>query len=194
MGRFDNILIKLLTSHQQRLWNITIVQLVSLMYRDQKQDNIRNMINEWLDSSFSESSEDGENNTMSSYSDNVSTFDPVSDSSERLSPVNELTKLEGKTNKNKNSNESTLPNELSQTATNKLQSMESGKDSGFCSSFQPSGSNHDSAPEESNIKIQSSKEDQENGDKADLNNKDQEVKDETLKDDVNNEDLLKDET
>ncbi|CAL4125074.1 unnamed protein product, partial [Meganyctiphanes norvegica] len=150
--RFDNILIQLLTCHQQHVWNVTIVQLVSLMYREQKQENIRNLINEWLDSSLSESSEDDENNTMSSYSDNISTSDPVSDSSERLSPVNEIPKLE-KTNKNNASTSSTLNSELSQTTIKKIQSVESSKDSGFSSSFQPSGSNQDSSPEESNIEL-----------------------------------------
>lgn len=52
----------------QHLWNITMVQLVSLMYRDQQQGTIRKLINEWLESSLAESSEDDENNPMSSSS------------------------------------------------------------------------------------------------------------------------------
>ena len=52
----------------QHLWNITMVQLVSLMYRDQQQGTIRKLINEWLESSLPESSEDDENNPMSSSS------------------------------------------------------------------------------------------------------------------------------
>nr|AGV28716.1 timeless [Eurydice pulchra] len=86
--RFDSILIKLLTCQQQHLWNITMVQLVSLMYREQQQGTIRKLINEWLELSLCESSTDDENNTLSSSSyDAVPTSDPVSDSSERLSPV-----------------------------------------------------------------------------------------------------------
>lgn len=45
-----------------------MVQLVSLMYREQQQGTIRRLINEWLESSLSESSEDDENNPMSSSS------------------------------------------------------------------------------------------------------------------------------
>ena len=45
-----------------------MVQLVSLMYRDQQQGTIRKLINEWLESSLPESSEDDENNPMSSSS------------------------------------------------------------------------------------------------------------------------------
>lgn len=45
-----------------------MVQLVSLMYRDQQQGTIRKLINEWLESSLAESSEDDENNPMSSSS------------------------------------------------------------------------------------------------------------------------------
>lgn len=52
----------------QHLWNVTLVQLVSLMYREQQQSTIRKLIHEWLESSLSESSEDDENNTMSSSS------------------------------------------------------------------------------------------------------------------------------
>lgn len=60
----------------QHLWNITMVQLVSLMYRDQQQGTIRKLINEWLESSLPESSEDDENNPMSSSS-SVSSDIPV---------------------------------------------------------------------------------------------------------------------
>lgn len=52
----------------KHLWNITMVQLVSLMYREQQQGTIRKLINEWLELSLCESSTDDENNTLSSSS------------------------------------------------------------------------------------------------------------------------------
>ncbi|XP_042876538.1 protein timeless-like isoform X2 [Penaeus japonicus] len=137
--RFDNILIQLLTCDQQHLWNVTLVQLVSLMYREQQQSTIRKLIHEWLESSLSESSEDDENNTMSSSSsDAISTSDPVSDSSERLSPVDSVNKGE-----NTNVNENNENSDTSRIA--KTDKEDSCKDSGFGRS----GSNMDSSPEES---------------------------------------------
>ncbi|XP_071541193.1 protein timeless isoform X2 [Panulirus ornatus] len=140
--RFDNILIQLLTCDQQHLWNITMVQLVSLMYREQQQGTIRRLINEWLESSLSESSEDDENNPMSSSSsDAISTSDPVSDSSERLSPVDGMAKVEKVRDKIKEISE----NSDTSAEMTKLDKGDSGKDSGFGRS----GSNMDSSPDES---------------------------------------------
>ena len=45
-----------------------MVQLVSLMYREQQQNVISKLISEWMETSICESSEDDENNTMSSSS------------------------------------------------------------------------------------------------------------------------------
>lgn len=137
--RFDNVIIQLLTCDQQHLWNITMVQLVSLMYRDQQQGTIRKLINEWLELSLAESSEDDENNPMtSSSSDAVSTSDPVSDSSERLSPVN---LVDEKNSLDKMSNLKTM----SIGRPRNLEKDDSCKDSGFGRS----GSNMDSSPDDS---------------------------------------------
>lgn len=140
--RFDNILIQLLTCNQQHLWNITMVQLVSLMYRDQQQGTIRKLINEWLESSLPESSEDDENNPMSSSSsDAISTSDPVSDSSERLSPVDGMAKKNKKIHKI-----SSLQEDSDLASGNKnLHNLDSCPDSGFCRT----GSNIDSSLDES---------------------------------------------
>ncbi|XP_050729606.1 protein timeless-like isoform X3 [Eriocheir sinensis] len=140
--RFDNILIQLLTCNQQHLWNITMVQLVSLMYRDQQQGTIRKLINEWLESSLAESSEDDENNPMSSSSsDAISTSDPVSDSSERLSPVDGMAAKEEKIHSMSSHHE-----DSDRTSGNKkLHNLDSCPDSGFCRS----GSNIDSSLDES---------------------------------------------
>nr|WQB60164.1 timeless-protein [Portunus trituberculatus] len=140
--RFDNILIQLLTCNQQHLWNITMVQLVSLMYRDQQQGTIRKLINEWLESSLPESSEDDENNPMSSSSsDAISTSDPVSDSSERLSPVDGMAKKNKKIHKM-----SSLQEDSDLASGNKtLHNLDSCPDSGFCRT----GSNIDSSLDES---------------------------------------------
>ncbi|XP_066947937.1 protein timeless isoform X5 [Macrobrachium rosenbergii] len=136
--RFDHLIIQLLTCEQQHLWNITMVQLVSLMYREQQQTTIRKLINEWLELSLAESSEDDENNPMtSSSSDAISTSDPVSDSSERLSPVemtddnvrNTTSAMNGKTNARQR----------------KSEKDDSCKDSGFGRS----GSNMDSSQDDS---------------------------------------------
>ncbi|XP_063600938.1 protein timeless-like [Penaeus indicus] len=139
--RVTKALIDLMSTVLQHLWNVTLVQLVSLMYREQQQSTIRKLIHEWLESSLSESSEDDENNTMSSSSsDAISTSDPVSDSSERLSPVDSVNKGE-KTHPNVNeSNENSDTSRIAKT-----DKEDSCKDSGFGRS----GSNMDSSPEES---------------------------------------------
>ncbi|KAG0723966.1 Protein timeless [Chionoecetes opilio] len=140
--RFDNILIQLLTCSQQHMWNITMVQLVSLMYRDQQQGTIGKLISEWLESSLPESSEDDENNPMSSSSssDDISTSDPVSDSSERLSPVaNKEDKMHKMSSVHQDSDLG------SGSGTKKTYHQDSCQDSGFCRSV----SNLDSSFDES---------------------------------------------
>ncbi|XP_068209614.1 protein timeless isoform X3 [Palaemon carinicauda] len=136
--RFDHVIIQLLTCEQQHLWNITMVQLVSLMYREQQQTTIRKLINEWLELSLAESSEDDENNPMtSSSSDAISTSDPVSDSSERLSPVE-------RTDNNVRNTASAM-NSKTNGRQRKSEKEDSCKDSGFGRS----GSNMDSSQDDS---------------------------------------------
>ncbi|RXG59557.1 Protein timeless [Armadillidium vulgare] len=124
--RFDNTLIKLLTCEQQHLWNVTMVQLVSLMYREQHQSTISKLIHEWLELSLCESSTDDENNTLSSSSyDAVSTSDPVSDSSERLFPV------EGGRCSKVKPNTNILVNDKIFSSNSQCLNTTSSKDSGF---------------------------------------------------------------
>lgn len=69
-------------------WGVTMVQLIALMYKDQHVGTLQKLLNLWLESSYSESSEDNESNTSpppDQGSDDFSpviTSDPTSDSSD----------------------------------------------------------------------------------------------------------------
>lgn len=71
----------------QLFWGVTLVQLIALMYKDQHVGTLQKLLNVWLETSFSESSEDNESNTSppnqeSGDSSPVVTSDPTSDSSD----------------------------------------------------------------------------------------------------------------
>lgn len=72
----------------QMYWGVTMVQLIALMYKDQHVGTLQKLLNLWLESSYSESSEDNESNTSpppdqrSDDSSPVITSDPTSDSSD----------------------------------------------------------------------------------------------------------------
>lgn len=65
-----------------------MVQLIALLYKDQHESTLQKLLNLWLESSYSESSEDNESNTSpppDQGSDDFSpviTSDPTSDSSD----------------------------------------------------------------------------------------------------------------
>jgi len=87
----DKILLHLMTCSQKNKWGIALVQLIALIYKDQHVSNLQKLLNEWLENSMSESSEDNESNTSppdpaasrgDSSSEPTLTSDPTSDSSD----------------------------------------------------------------------------------------------------------------
>ncbi|XP_063380281.1 protein timeless-like [Cydia fagiglandana] len=83
----DKVLIKLMIIPESTNWGVTMVQLVALMYKDQRVVTLHKLLNMWLESCNSESSEDNESNTSplergSEDSSLMLTSDPTSDSSD----------------------------------------------------------------------------------------------------------------
>ncbi|XP_014260027.1 protein timeless isoform X2 [Cimex lectularius] len=84
----DKILIDLMTGTNHGEWRLAMVQLVSLLYKDQHVATLQKLLNTWFETSvMSESSEDNESNTSppergSGDSSSMVTSDPTSDSSD----------------------------------------------------------------------------------------------------------------
>ncbi|CAH4002900.1 protein timeless [Pieris brassicae] len=83
----DKTLIKLMTIQDSINWGVTMVQLVALLYKDQHVTMLHKLLNIWLGTSLSESSEDNESNTSPTDrgrddSSPMLTSDPTSDSSD----------------------------------------------------------------------------------------------------------------
>ncbi|KAI5704962.1 hypothetical protein M8J75_010490 [Diaphorina citri] len=63
---FDKVLTQLISQHHRhKLWSISVVQLIALMYKDQHVNTLQKLLNLWFETSPSEedSSEDNESNT-----------------------------------------------------------------------------------------------------------------------------------
>nr|QCH40579.1 timeless [Chilo suppressalis] len=83
----DKVLIKLMIIPDATKWAVTMVQLIALLYKDQHVVMLHKLLNQWLEASLSESSEDNESNTSppgrdSEGSSPMLTSDPTSDSSD----------------------------------------------------------------------------------------------------------------
>ncbi|XP_063617783.1 protein timeless-like isoform X1 [Cydia splendana] len=83
----EKVLIKLMIIPEATNWGVTMVQLIALMYKDQHVVTLHKLLNMWLESCNSESSEDNESNTSppdrgSEDSSPMLTSDPTSDSSD----------------------------------------------------------------------------------------------------------------
>ncbi|XP_047515532.1 protein timeless isoform X1 [Pieris napi] len=96
----DKSLIKLMNIQESINWGVTMVQLIALLYKDQQVTTLHKLLNIWLETSLSESSEDNESNTTppnrsSNNSSPMLTSDATSDSSD--------TGRSGKTNEGSNS-------------------------------------------------------------------------------------------
>lgn len=90
---FDKVLIQLISQHNKhKIWSISVVQLIALMYKDQHVNTLQKLLNLWFETTPSEedSSEDNESNTsppnqnMDSYSFTL-TSDPTSNDSSDIS-------------------------------------------------------------------------------------------------------------
>uniref|UniRef100_A0A1B6GIL8 Timeless N-terminal domain-containing protein n=1 Tax=Cuerna arida TaxID=1464854 RepID=A0A1B6GIL8_9HEMI len=83
----DKVLIQLMTCGKRRGWGSYIVQVISLLYKDQNCDTLYKLLNLWCDTAPTESSEDDESNTSpqdqaSGDSSSMTMSDPTSDSSD----------------------------------------------------------------------------------------------------------------
>ncbi|KAI8427779.1 hypothetical protein MSG28_002193 [Choristoneura fumiferana] len=84
---FDKVLIRLMTIPEARLWGVSLVQLIALLYKDQHATTLHKLLNVWVETGLSDSSEDNESNTTppnrrSEDSSPMLTSDPTSDSSD----------------------------------------------------------------------------------------------------------------
>ena len=59
----DSVIMSLIESCYLKNWITPLVQLVALVYKDQHVNTLERLLNIWLESSLSESSEDNESNT-----------------------------------------------------------------------------------------------------------------------------------
>lgn len=75
-------------SSHNSYWNINIVQVIALLYKDQHVGNLQKLLNHWIESSaLSDTSEDNESNTSPqrpccNLSPMMTSNDPTSDSSD----------------------------------------------------------------------------------------------------------------
>lgn len=87
MMSIDKLLIFLMSCPQRAFWSVTMVQLISVMYKDQQASTLQKLLNVWLEDALSDSSDDFESNTTPPQKENsgesspVLTSDPTSDSS-----------------------------------------------------------------------------------------------------------------
>lgn len=88
MISIDKLLLFLMSCSQRGFWSVTMVQLISVMYKDQQASKLQNLLNIWLEDALSDSSDDFESNTThlqkkkSGESSPLLTSDPTSDSSD----------------------------------------------------------------------------------------------------------------
>ncbi|KAK5646785.1 hypothetical protein RI129_005249 [Pyrocoelia pectoralis] len=105
----DKMLIYLMTCPQKAYWGATMVQLISLMYKDQHVGTLQKLLSLPFEASLSESSEDNESNTSpkneeSGESSPLVTSDPTSDSSDNGSKCADRTKITSERYKNSSDN------------------------------------------------------------------------------------------
>ncbi|XP_031617195.1 protein timeless isoform X2 [Contarinia nasturtii] len=88
MMSIDKLLLFLMSCSQRDFWSVTMVQLISVMYKDQQASTLQKLLNVWLEDALSDSSDDFESNTTPPQKENsgesspVLTSDPTSDSSD----------------------------------------------------------------------------------------------------------------
>ncbi|XP_055295111.1 protein timeless isoform X3 [Sitodiplosis mosellana] len=88
MMSIDKLLLFLMSCSQRDFWSVTMVQLISVVYKDQQASTLQKMLNVWLEDALSDSSDDFESNTTPPQKENsgesspVLTSDPTSDSSD----------------------------------------------------------------------------------------------------------------
>ncbi|KAF5277705.1 hypothetical protein FQR65_LT03685 [Abscondita terminalis] len=108
----DKILLYLMTCSQKTYWGVTMVQLISLMYKDQHVGTLQKLLSLWFEASLSESSENESNtspqNDDSGESSPLMTSDPTSDSSDNGGKHIERPKTISERHKNSSDDGTTL--------------------------------------------------------------------------------------
>jgi len=89
----DKILLDLIKHSMSSIWCTSVVQLVALVYKDQHVITLQKLLQNFLESSLSESSEDNESNTSPQYQNGscTPTTDDSSDQASRETSTPELT-------------------------------------------------------------------------------------------------------
>lgn len=77
MMSIDKFLLFLMQCSQRDFWSITMVQLISVMYKDQQASTLQKMLNVWLEDALSDSSDDFESNTTPPRKENSCESSPI---------------------------------------------------------------------------------------------------------------------
>ncbi|CAH1113832.1 unnamed protein product [Psylliodes chrysocephalus] len=126
----DKIIIYLMSCPQKVYWGVTLVQLIALLYKDQHVGTLQKLLNLWLESSYSDSSDDNESNTSppDQGSEDFSpliTSDPTSDSSDN--GANDINKCNSNNINNNNTNRVITDREPMRVSQNRSKSLSSLK-------------------------------------------------------------------
>lgn len=81
MISIDKLLLFLMSCSQRDFWSVTMVQLISVIYKDQQASALQKMLNVWLEDALSDSSDDFESNTTPPQKENSGDSSPVLTSS-----------------------------------------------------------------------------------------------------------------
>lgn len=77
MMSIDKLLLFLMSCSQRDFWSVTMVQLISVMYKDQQASTLQKLLNVWLEDALSDSSDDFESNTTPPQKENSGESSPV---------------------------------------------------------------------------------------------------------------------
>lgn len=77
MMSIDKLLLFLMSCSQRDFWSVTMVQLISVMYKDQQASTLQKLLNVWLEDALSDSSDDFESNTAPPSKDNSGESSPI---------------------------------------------------------------------------------------------------------------------
>ena len=77
----DKILLDLIRHHTSDIWCTSVVQLIALVYKDQHVVTLQKLLQNFLESSLSESSEDNESNTSPHFQNGSGSCTPSTDDS-----------------------------------------------------------------------------------------------------------------
>lgn len=79
----------------QSLWAVSLVQLIALLYKDQHATTLHKLLNVWVETSLSDSSEDNESNTTPPNTSIVIFYHIIKIRKQVLCQSKEFMKLQG---------------------------------------------------------------------------------------------------